>query len=58
MYWIVYKIDKGRFKYVSGTDEFGYPIHTENEKDAFHFDDFNIAMSFFHLGYCVSKQYV
>lgn len=30
MYWIVYR--KG--KYVSGTDEYGYPTHTENEDEA------------------------
>lgn len=58
MFWIVYKFYNGKIKYVSGTDEFGYPIHTENEKDAFHFYNFDVAMSFFDLGYCISKQYV
>lgn len=52
-YWIVYK----RGKYVTGTDEFGYPIHSKEEKDAWHFSDFNVAMSFFNLGYIIEKRY-
>ena len=52
-YWIAFK----NGKYVSGTDEFGYPMHTENEKDAYKFYDFNLAMSsFFDLGYAIIKQ--
>ncbi len=56
-YWIVFKIKKRKFYYVSGTDRFGYPIHTENEKEAYHFKVFSEAMSYFPLGYVVSTQY-
>ena len=39
-YWIVFK--KGQ--YVSGTDENGYPLHTENKDDAWKFYDFDVAI--------------
>lgn len=51
-YWIVFK----NGEYVSGTDEFGYPLHTKNEKDAWKFYDFNVAMSYFNLGYAIIKR--
>ena len=51
-YWVVFK----NGKYVSGTDKFGYPIHTTNESEAFKFYDFNMAMTFFHLGYAIIKR--
>jgi hypothetical protein len=50
-YWIVFK----HGEYVSGTDEFGYPLHTKDKSKAFKFYDFNTAMSFFGLGYAVIK---
>ena len=54
-YWIVFK----NGEYVSGTDEFGYPTHTKNKKDAYRFYDFNLAMSsYFNLGYAIIKEYV
>ena len=52
-YWIVFK--KGQ--YVSGTDENGYPLHTEDKDDAWKFYDFDVAMSYFNLGYCIQKEY-
>ena len=52
-YWIVFK--KGQ--YVSGIDENGYPLHTENKDDAWKFYDFDVAMSYFNLGYCIQKEY-
>ena len=55
-YWLVFKINKGKFIYVSGTDEYGYPIHTEIESEAFKFYDFNTAMSFFGLWYSILKR--
>ena len=55
-YWLVFKINKGKFIYVSGTDEYGYPIHTEIESEAFKIYDFNTAMSFFGLGYSILKR--
>ena len=51
-YWIVFK----HGEYVSGTDEFGYPLHTKDKSEAFKFYDFNTAMSFFSLGYAVIKN--
>ena len=51
-YWIVFKGDK----YISGTDEYGYPLHTTNPDDAWKFYDFNIAMSYFNLGYSIEKK--
>ena len=52
-YWIVLK--KGQ--YVSGTDENGCPLHTENKEDACRFYDFYDAISYFKLGYCIQKEY-
>lgn len=52
-YWIAFK----NGEYVSGTDEFGYPLHTKNEKEAYKFYDFNLAMStYFKLGYAIIKR--
>ena len=51
-YWIVFK----NGEYVSGTDEFGYPLHTKDKNKAFKFYDFNTAMSYFNLGYAVIKS--
>lgn len=56
-YWIVFKIKKDKFYYVSGTDEYGNPMHTTDEKMALHFRIFSEAMEYFPLGYVVSKQY-
>lgn len=53
-YWILFK--KG--EYVSGTDEFGYPLHTRDKKEAWKIYNFDVAMSYFNLGYCVMKQYI
>lgn len=51
-YWIVFK----NGEYVSGTDEFGYPLHTKDKSKAFKFYDFDTAMSYFNLGYAVIKN--
>lgn len=52
-YWIVFK----NGLYVSGTDEFGYPLHTKDKEKAYKFYDFNLAMSsFFDLGYAIIKE--
>ena len=56
-YWTVQKRENGKWVYVSGTDEYGYPNHTENEDEAWKFYDFNTAMSFFNLGYIIMKHY-
>ena len=56
-YWVVFKIKNGKFIYVSGTDEYGNPTHTEIVSEAWKFYDFNIAMSYFNLGYAISKRY-
>lgn len=51
-YWTVFK----NGEYVSGTDEFGYPLHTKDKSKAFKFYDFDTAMSYFNLGYAVIKN--
>lgn len=51
-YWIAFK----NGKYVSGTDEFGYPIHTTEKAEAYKFYDFNLAMTYFNLGYGIIKE--
>jgi hypothetical protein len=56
-YWVVFKIKNGCFFYVSGTDEFGYPTHTTVEEEAWKFNNFNTAMSYFNLGYTIEKKY-
>ena len=55
-YWVVFKINNGRFLYISGTDEYGYPKHTEIEAEAWRFKNFNTAMGYFGLGYTISKR--
>ena len=50
-YWIVFK----NGEYVAGTDENGCPLHTTDIKKAFKFYDFNVAMNYFNLGYCIIK---
>ena len=56
-YWLVLKHQNVKFIYVSGTDEYGHPKHTENEGEAWEFSDFNQAMSYFNLGYIIAKKY-
>ena len=55
-YWLVFKIKNGRYIYVSGTDEYGYPTHTEIVSEAWKFYNFDTAMSYFNLGYAVVKR--
>lgn len=33
-YWLVFKIENGRRIYVSETDEFGYPRHTDESSNS------------------------
>ena len=54
-YWAVFKIRNKKFIYLSGTDEYGYPKHTEHESEAWKFYDFNVAMSYFNQGYTIKK---
>lgn len=49
--WIVFK--KG--VYVAGTDSAGYPIHTAKREEAWEFTNFEVAMSYFKLGYAIMK---
>ena len=51
-YWVVFK----NGEYISGMDEFGYPLHTKNREEAWKFYDFNDAMSYFNLGYAIIKR--
>ena len=55
-YWIVFKRQNGKWSYISGIDEHGNPVHSENEKDAIKFNNFHVAMLFFNLGYTIEKQ--
>lgn len=51
-YWIVFK----NGEYISGTDEFGYPIHTKDKKEAFKFYNFDTVKTFLDLGYSFLKE--
>ena len=57
MHWIVFKFEHGKYFYISGTDKYGNPVHTTEKREAWKFNDFNTAMSFFDLGYAVVKDY-
>ncbi len=56
-YWTVQKYRNGKWLYVSGTDQYGNPIHTENKDWAWKFYNFDIAMSYFDLGYTILKNW-
>lgn len=57
-YWIVKKLDNENIIYVSGLDENGNPVHTEDKANAFKFHDLSIPMAlYFSLGYCIEKCY-
>lgn len=51
-YWIAIKNDE----YISGTDEFGYPLHTTDKEEAYRFYNNALASSFLSLGYSVIEQ--
>lgn len=51
-YWVAFK----QGKYISGTDEFGYPVHTEKKEDAWRFPNLQAASQYFELGYCIIKE--
>lgn len=53
MYWLAFKNQE----YISGTDKYGHPIHTKNKDKALKFYDFNVAMTYFTLGYAIIKEY-
>jgi hypothetical protein len=55
-YWTVFKIQKGKWLYIADIDKDGNIIHTENEKEALKFRRFESAMSFFNLGYGITKH--
>lgn len=57
-YWIVFRIKNHKRWYVSGTDEYGYPEHSYEESKAWHFKNFDTAMSYFNLGYTVEKHII
>lgn len=51
-YWIVWKrVNEHYPQYISGTDEFGYPEHTLNEENAYHFKDFKLVIPYINMGY-------
>lgn len=49
--WIVFK--KGM--YIAGVDAAGRPIHTTKREEAWEFIKFEVAMSYFKLGYAIIK---
>ena len=53
-YWVVFK----NGEYVSGTDDYGYPLHTKDKEKAWKFYNFHTAMSYFNLGYAILKRYI
>lgn len=53
-YWIVSKHPNREF--ISGIDKNGYPIHTDDKEKAYRFTDFNLAMTYFNLGYTITKE--
>lgn len=57
MYWIAMKYINGKPNYISGTDQHGYPMHTDDKTKAWKFYSFDTAMSFFNLGYAIEKCY-
>ena len=55
-YWTCEKYRNGVRYFIKGTDQAGYPIETQNETEAWKFRDFNVAMSFFNMGYSIMKH--
>ena len=55
-YWTCEKYRDGVKYFIKGTDQAGYPLETTNENEAWHFIDFNTAMSYFSMGYSVMKH--
>lgn len=60
MYWIAYKrrhTDRGSKRvYISGFGVYGEPLHSFDEKDAFHFVTFDSAVQYRDLGYAICKE--
>ena len=57
MYWIAKKYINGKVHYISGTDQYGFPMHTNDINKVWKFYNFPTAMSFFNLGYAIEKIY-
>ena len=57
MYWIAKKYINGKVHYISGTDQYGFPMHTNDIDKAWKFYNFPTAMSFLNLGYAIEKIY-
>lgn len=55
-YWTCEKYRDGVKYFIRGTDQAGYPIETKNEAEAWKFNDFNVAMSYFNMGYSIMKH--
>ena len=55
-YWTCEKYRNGIRYFIKGTDPAGYPLETTDENEAWHFTDFNTAMSYFNMGYSVMKH--
>lgn len=55
-YWTCEKYRNGVRCFIKGTDQAGYPLETTDETEAWKFRDFNVAMSFFDMGYSIMKH--
>lgn len=55
-HWIAYKIQNKKFIYIWGIDLFGNIKHTKNKSEAYKFYNFNEAMYYCNLGYCITKE--
>ena len=55
-YWTCVKYRNGVKYFIKGTDQSGYPIETKNEDEAWHFQEFGTAMSYFNMGYSIMKH--
>ena len=56
-YWLVYKPNSGKRKYIAGFNEYGIPTHTYEKSKAYKFYSFDSAMINFNFGYHVTKEY-
>lgn len=57
MYWIMAKRIDGKKQFISGTDEYGYPMHSPNKDDAWKYREFSSVYAYIMLGYYAEKIY-
>jgi hypothetical protein len=47
----------GKKQFISGTDEYGYPMHSPNKDDAWKYREFSSVYAYIMLGYYAEKIY-